>query len=328
MPDTGFKYDVCLSFAGEDRDYVEAVAEGLRERGIRVFYDRHAKAEMWGKDLYEHLDYVYGKAARYCVLFASDAYARKVWTSHERKSAQERAIGENREYILPARFDDTKVPGLRGTVGYVDLRETEPAELVELIREKLGPQTHENFFPPEPDLLFAALDTDDVEEHELIKAHAYRFFEVLRRMSHDERLVVATIFRDGCPVEMPENLHMSLDLMRRVTGMPVTQITETLSGLGSLGFVLHIRDDENAEHSSSDDPDLADSGPLAVIGWNNLSATEETFEGEAFVVADAMLRVVNEHYCEEHSQQAVVDLLNFSSLASSTQTEHVHEVAA
>jgi hypothetical protein len=268
---------------------------------------------------------VYGKAARYCVLFASDAYARKIWTSHERKSAQERAIAENHEYILPTRFDGTKIPGLRGTVGYVDLRETEPAELVELIVEKLGPQTHENFFPPEPDLLFAALDADDENEQELITAHAHRFFEVLRRMSHDERLVMATIFRDGCPAEMPENLHMSLDLMRRVTGMPVTQVTEILSGLGSLGFVLHIRDEESADHGSADYPDLAGAGPLAVINWHNLSSTEETFEGEAFVVADAMLRVVSEHYCEEHSQQAIVELLNFSSLASSTKTEHAHE---
>ncbi len=137
MASANFQYDVCLSFAGEDREYVEAVASGLHKQGIRVFYDRYARVELWGKDLYEHLDFVYGKAARYCVLFASEAYARKVWTSHERKSAQDRAINENNEYILPVRFDDTEIPGLRGTVGHIDLRNTAPRELVDLIVQKL-----------------------------------------------------------------------------------------------------------------------------------------------------------------------------------------------
>lgn len=47
-----YRYDVCLSFAGEDRRYVERVAQGLRKAGARVFYDRYEQVEMWGKDLY------------------------------------------------------------------------------------------------------------------------------------------------------------------------------------------------------------------------------------------------------------------------------------
>ena len=81
-----FTYDVALSFAGEQRRYVEKVAAALRRRGRQPFYDDYEKAEMWGKDLSEHLDRVYQKDARYCVLFASEAYARKVWTTHERRS--------------------------------------------------------------------------------------------------------------------------------------------------------------------------------------------------------------------------------------------------
>ncbi len=131
-------YDVCLSFAGEQRDYVEEVAERLRERGVRVFYDKFEQATLWGKDLYEHLDWVYRKSARYCVLFASSEYATKMWTGHERRSAQARAVEENEEYILPTRFDDTEIPGLPPTVGYQDLRKVRPTQLAELIQEKLG----------------------------------------------------------------------------------------------------------------------------------------------------------------------------------------------
>jgi hypothetical protein len=46
-----YAYDVCLSFAGENREYVEATAAELRKRGVRVFYDKYEQAELWGKDL-------------------------------------------------------------------------------------------------------------------------------------------------------------------------------------------------------------------------------------------------------------------------------------
>jgi hypothetical protein len=46
-----FQYDVALSFAGEDRQYVSDIADRLRNNGIRVFYDLYEQATLWGKDL-------------------------------------------------------------------------------------------------------------------------------------------------------------------------------------------------------------------------------------------------------------------------------------
>ena len=131
-------FDVALSFAGEDRAYVEKVAEGLRARNIRVFYDKYETASLWGKNLYDHLADVYQNQSRFTILFISRFYANKVWTNHERQNAQARALNENREYILPARFDDTEVPGLTRSTGFIDLRITKPAQLVELIVEKIS----------------------------------------------------------------------------------------------------------------------------------------------------------------------------------------------
>ncbi len=133
-----YEYDVALSFAGDDRNYVQQVADALRAAGVSVFYDKYEAAKLWGKDLYEHLDEVYRKKARFCVMFLSEAYARKAWPGHERESAQARAFEEHEEYILPARFDDTEIPGIRPTLGYVDLRELMPEQLAELVLEKLG----------------------------------------------------------------------------------------------------------------------------------------------------------------------------------------------
>jgi hypothetical protein len=146
MPES--RYEVCLSFAGEDRDYVEKVAVALRSSDIAVFYDAHEKVNLWGKNLYQHLDLVYRNASRYCVAFFSSAYVRKVWTRHELASAQARAFEENREYILPVRFDDTDIPGVPPTIGYIDLRSTSPEELAQLIIAKLQmPHVHPSARP-------------------------------------------------------------------------------------------------------------------------------------------------------------------------------------
>ena len=50
-----YKYDIALSYAGEDRTYVEKVAENLKNKNINVFYDRYESAFLWGKNLYDHL---------------------------------------------------------------------------------------------------------------------------------------------------------------------------------------------------------------------------------------------------------------------------------
>ena len=48
---SSYEYDVVLSFAGEDRDYVESVANELHRRHISVFYDHNEQSILWGKDL-------------------------------------------------------------------------------------------------------------------------------------------------------------------------------------------------------------------------------------------------------------------------------------
>lgn len=71
MTEKEFDFDVALSFAGEDRDYVREIRDSLRELGIPVFYDEDHLAEMWGEDLGEFFDDVYRKRSRYAVIFVS-----------------------------------------------------------------------------------------------------------------------------------------------------------------------------------------------------------------------------------------------------------------
>lgn len=133
-----FDYDVVLSFAGEDRKYVEEVANCLLYENIRVFYDRFNTVENWGKDLYVHFDEIYRKKAKYCVMFLSEHYADKLWTNHERRNAQARAFQEKEDYILPVRFDKTEIPGIIPTISYINANEYEPEELAEMIVKKVS----------------------------------------------------------------------------------------------------------------------------------------------------------------------------------------------
>ncbi|RKU38798.1 hypothetical protein C6496_04650 [Candidatus Poribacteria bacterium] len=132
------KYDVALSFAGEDRQHAKALADLLKAGGYWFFYDENELANLWGKNLYDYLSSVYKDRARYCVMFLSKHYDRKLWTNHERQMAQARAFQENREYILPVRLDDTEIPGIPPTVGYLDLRSMTIEEVYEVLEKKLA----------------------------------------------------------------------------------------------------------------------------------------------------------------------------------------------
>ncbi len=132
-----YKYDVCLSFAGQDRDYVEKVAAILKENDIKVFYDKFEQVGLWGKDLGVHFDYIYGRAAKYFIPFISVHYKERAWTEYEVKTAISRAIENREDYILPARFDDTKIDGIRSSVGMMDLRKYSTEEFAEIILQKI-----------------------------------------------------------------------------------------------------------------------------------------------------------------------------------------------
>lgn len=131
------EFQVGLSFAGEQRDYVRAVASELTKRGISNFFDEENEEHLWGKNLAEELQRVYMAASNVVVMFVSKDYAEKSWPRHERRSALSRAIDERREYILPVRFDDTMLPGLDPSVSYLPVQNRTPAKLADNIAAKL-----------------------------------------------------------------------------------------------------------------------------------------------------------------------------------------------
>jgi TIR domain-containing protein len=103
---------VALSFAGAQRAYVGQVAAALKVRGVRCFYDDDEQVRLWGTHLAEELPRIYARESAAVVVFVAAEYAGQDWTRLERRAAFSRAVAEAGVYVLPARFDDSELPGL------------------------------------------------------------------------------------------------------------------------------------------------------------------------------------------------------------------------
>ena len=136
-----YKYDVALSFAGENRDFAEAIAVALRSENVKVFYDEFNSADLWGEDLPVKLREIYFTYSRYCMMILSDHYVNKMWPTLERKNATERLIKRlDGAYILPVRLDGFSgdVPGLPNTIGYLSVESHESEKVVDSFLKKIG----------------------------------------------------------------------------------------------------------------------------------------------------------------------------------------------
>ena len=318
LPDMSRKrnreYDICLSFAAEDRRYVSAVASHLRANGIRTFYDKYEQVALWGKDLYQHLDDVYRNAANYCVLFISKFYAKRLWTNHERRSAQARAFSEHYEYILPVRFDKTPLPGLLPTVGYIELKQLSPKQLSQLITKKIGIASRPYYLPPVPDRLFARLKLNTALAQHHAFQQAEEFVDALRRMSDLEKKLVAYIFIHGCPADLPANIHISADLLRRIAGLPPASCVRELERLSSLGFTTKV---STRKHNSGD-PTIKLSFHVGRVSYNG--------PDDATGTIDEMVHCLSEEYCTECTLKAILSG-DFSVLGQATRKPEKHSGA-
>lgn len=245
MSQSNYEFDVALSFAGEDRKYVESVANELRSRRVKVFYDKYERVGMWGKDLYSHLDDVYRNKARYCIIFISKYYAKKLLTNHERRSAQARALSESQEYILPARFDATEIPGFPPTIDYIDLNITTPHELAKMLIQKIGHHSLTEYMPKEPKTFYKYYHIVR-ESKSIIYDEIILLMDDLKKTSADERLILYFVFTEGCSAGLPDNMHINIDILKRLSGFHTSRIDRIIKGMNSLGIEGQITERENS----------------------------------------------------------------------------------
>ncbi len=287
-----YYYDVALSFAGEDRNFVEKVAQELIKMDIKVFYDKYEEVILWGKNLYTHLRDIYQTKARYTVMFISKNYAQKVWTNHERESAQARAFIENKEYILPVRFDNTKIPGELPTIGYISLKGKTPRMLAELIKEKIGPIPRINYFPDNPDRLFEELKVREPKKQELIYNLAYTFHESFKLMTPTERDILFKAYLETCPEGPPENIHLNLQYFLRILSMEKQELIAIFSRLDCLGFRTKI----NKVNEKKDRHKICGDSEIITITYE---INKPAFSGNASFIMISIFDIMTDLICKD-----------------------------
>ncbi len=126
-----YTYEVALSFAGEQRDYVRAVNQALKALDVKTFYDDDHAVDLWGKNHTEELPRIYAEDSHLVLMFISEHYVDKQWPRHERRAILTEMTQRGSPYLLPVRFDDSAVPGLDSGWHYLKAEEFTPERLAE-----------------------------------------------------------------------------------------------------------------------------------------------------------------------------------------------------
>ncbi|SFR19740.1 TIR domain-containing protein [Lentzea waywayandensis] len=137
-PVAEYEFDVAPSFAEQDRAQVEPIVRRLEELGVKVYYDEDQLIARWGRNLIEHIAETLTDKVRYVLMFTSRHYVEHSLARHERQTAQTRALEQQNECLLPIKLDDTKVPGLLSSIGFLDSRVHSTEVIAQSVVQKLA----------------------------------------------------------------------------------------------------------------------------------------------------------------------------------------------
>ena len=133
------RFKVALSFPGERREYVAAVAAEIKKRlGVgSVFYDRDFTAQLARPNLDTLLQKIYLNNSDLVVVFLSEDYERKEWCGLEWRAIRNIIKNKSDHALMFMRFDNAAIQGSFSIDGYVDLKEYSPVQAARLIVERV-----------------------------------------------------------------------------------------------------------------------------------------------------------------------------------------------
>jgi len=178
-----------------------------------------------------------------------------------------------------------------------------PQKLIEL-------QKQTNYLPADLEIHLEKLNPTDSSSRHGYELVSRAFFNALGRTAVDERLAILTIFTEGCPHNLPDEIHISFDLLRRITGWPIFQLRETLRNLSSLGFSIAFVSDKFVATKAKEPKYVLLRWGFASPRSTELLGPINNFTG----LADSMIKTVAENYCKQHGLEKLMNL-NFSDLS-------------
>jgi len=125
------RFRIALSFSGDERSYVEKVADHLAKHfgEERVFYDQNYRPELARVNLDTYLQDIYHKDSDLVALFFSDSYNKKGWCGLEWRAIRD-LITTRPDHIIPIKMSASVLPkGLFPVDGYLVADELDPIDI-------------------------------------------------------------------------------------------------------------------------------------------------------------------------------------------------------
>lgn len=69
----------------------------------------------------------------------------------------------------------------------------------------------------------------------------------------EERRLLYDNFLNGCPSELPDNIHINAKYIQKIAGFSLKKILVLLSNIECLGFEIQIDDKENENYMSKNE---------------------------------------------------------------------------
>lgn len=133
------RFDVALSFPGEQRELVNQIAERLELLlgANTVFYDAFFPGELAQPDLDTLLRRIYGERAEVVVVVACADYQRKTWCGLEFRAIKQLIYEREHRKVMIIRTDDGAVDGVFPTDGYLDAAKFDVGDLAAMIARRV-----------------------------------------------------------------------------------------------------------------------------------------------------------------------------------------------
>lgn len=128
-----YEYDFFLSFAKENREIVEKIADQLTvSKKLKVFYDKFFQSELIGENGYSQFEERI-KNSLFFLPFISSDYIKKKWTQLELKLACKELEVRKKRFILPITLDNTISEDLPKEIIYIDFNQYGCDGIVDLL---------------------------------------------------------------------------------------------------------------------------------------------------------------------------------------------------
>ncbi len=119
--DKVYRYDVAISFAGENRDLARTFAEKIELFDASVFFDELYEPNLLGRALTKQFTNIFNEESRFVLCLLDKHHLEKIWPTFERETFRTRV---SEEAVIPVYLDSTIFLGIPVDLYGFDMKTT------------------------------------------------------------------------------------------------------------------------------------------------------------------------------------------------------------